>query len=68
MITKQELGAQLAELRKVEGVSIRELAERCEMSKTTIVNIERGAFFPRFDILQKITEALGANIEIKARQ
>lgn len=48
-----------------KGVSIRALAEIVGVSKSTIVNIESGKFSPRYDIVERIAEALGAEIEIK---
>lgn len=67
-MTREELANILAELRREKGLSIRGLAERCEMSKSTIVNIEQGRFSPRVEIVDKICSALDAEINIKARQ
>lgn len=67
-MTREELGYILAELRKEKGLSIRSLADKCEMSKSTIVNIEQGRFSPRVEIVDKICSALEAEIYIKVRQ
>jgi transcriptional regulator with XRE-family HTH domain len=67
-MTRVELGYILAELRKEKGLSIRSLADKCEMSKSTIVNIEQGRFSPRVEIVDKICSALEAEIYIKVRQ
>lgn len=48
-----------------KGMSIRALAEIVGVSKSTIVHIESGKFSPRYDIVERIAEALGADIEIK---
>lgn len=64
-MTREELGSVIAELRENRGVSIRDLAKRCELSPSTIVNIEQGKFSPRFEIVALIVEELGGKITIK---
>lgn len=59
------IGDNLRAIRQTKGVSIRALAEIVGVSKSTIVNIETGKFSPRYDIVERIAEALGAEIEIK---
>ena len=59
------IGDNLRAIRQAKGVSIRALAEIVGVSKSTIVNIEAGKFSPRYDIVERIAEALGAEIEIK---
>ena len=59
------IGDNLRVIRMAKGVSIRALAEIVGVSKSTIVNIESGKFSPRYDIVERIAEALGAEIEIK---
>ena len=64
-MTREELGNTINELRQQRGMSIRELAERSEVNKATIVNLEKGRFSPRFDIVERIDKELGGTIEIK---
>lgn len=45
--------------RKKAGLTIRELAEKIEVSPTTIQNIESGKVDPRMSTMQKIAEACG---------
>lgn len=45
--------------RKRAGLTIRELAEKIEVSPTTIQNIESGKVDPRMSTMQKIAEACG---------
>lgn len=59
------LGKTLKNLRDSKNLSIRELAELCKFSKSTIVNIEQGHFSPRIEIVQKILNALGAKLTIE---
>lgn len=65
-VTGRESLGQLLRMARIEqGISIRDLAERCELSKSTIVNIEKGAFWPRMDIVLKIASTLGKTIAIE---
>lgn len=64
-MTREELGNKINELRKQRGLSIRELAEKSELNKATIVNLEKGRFSPKVETLENVLKALGAKIEIK---
>lgn len=66
----KELGKLIKNRRKVLGLTIRELANLTDISKTTISQIERGDRNPTFEILQNIFEYLNLEIkvEIKTRQ
>lgn len=64
-MTREELGNKINELRRQRGMSIRELAERSEVNKATIVNLEKGRFSPRYEIVERIVKELGGTIEIK---
>lgn len=64
-MTREELGNTINELRQQRGMSIRELAERSEVNKATIVNLEKGRFSPRYEIVERIVKELGGTIEIK---
>lgn len=59
------LGERIGQLRTYRGISIRDLAEQCELTPATIVNIQQGRFSPRYEIVEKIFSVLGAKIEIK---
>lgn len=65
MTTIEEVGAHLRKLRIAKGISIRKLAERCDVSKTTIVNIEQGLFAPHLDIILRILREVGAELKIE---
>lgn len=66
----EELGKLIKNRRKVLGITIRELANLTDISKTTISQIERGVRNPTFEILQNIFEYLNLEmkVEIKKRQ
>jgi transcriptional regulator with XRE-family HTH domain len=54
-------------LRKEKGWSVRKLGEEVGMNISNLSRIERGEISPSVDNLQKICEALGAEIEIKKK-
>ncbi len=59
----KKLGQHLREARETLGISARELARRTELSDSSIVRIEQGAFLePTPDTLSRIAEALGINL------
>lgn len=60
----ESLATMVRHLRAVKGISIRDLATATGLSKTTIVNVESGAFSPRLDVVSKIVDALGAKINL----
>ena len=62
---KETLGIILKNMRISSGKSIRDLAKECNLSKTTIVNVENGAYSPRIEIVTKILQKLGAKLTIK---
>lgn len=61
---REALGTMVRHLRIMKNISIRELAEKCGLSKSTIVNIESGAYSPRLEVINKIVSTLGAKISL----
>ena len=61
---RQLFGVKMSRLRKNKLLSIRELAERTGLATNTILNIEKGKFSPRLDIVERILSELGAHLEI----
>jgi transcriptional regulator with XRE-family HTH domain len=58
----QEVGPRLQILRKRIGLSIRQLAEKADVTPGIISCIERGKNSPSITTLQKILEAMGTNL------
>lgn len=56
-------GENLRRVRKEAGISQEELALRCELHRTEIGLLERGARVPRIDTLIKIASGLGIRID-----
>lgn len=65
MNERELLGARIAELRKEAGLSQAELAERVGTRQNAIARLEKGAFNPGFETLQKIAEVFGYSINFK---
>jgi len=56
------VGARVLEMRTQRGLSLRALAEICELSPNTISLIERGATSPSVSTLQRLASAFGVHI------
>jgi len=63
-----ELGKLIKNRRKVLGLTIRDLAELTDTSKTTISQIERGIRNPTFEILQRIFEYLNLEMKVEVKK
>lgn len=50
----------MQELRKARGLTQEQLAEKCDVSRQTIIAIEQGRFNPSLPLAFSITRALGA--------
>jgi len=57
-----KVGRHIRELRKAEGLSLRALADRCELSINAISRIERGESSPTVSSLLRLANALGVHI------
>ncbi len=57
-----DIGTQLRALRRKRGLSLRGLAELCDLSPTTISLIERGDSSPSVSTLHRLATALGVPI------
>jgi transcriptional regulator with XRE-family HTH domain len=57
-----DVGARLREARQQRGLSLRALAELCELSPNTISLVERGISSPSVSTLQRLATALGVPI------
>jgi transcriptional regulator with XRE-family HTH domain len=57
-----DVGLRLKAIRNERGLSLRALAELCELSPNTISLIERGASSPSVSTLQRLATALGVQI------
>lgn len=58
------IGLRISELRKEQGWTQGELAERCGLGRSHIARIERGAYNIQIDTLSLIAEAFGMRVEL----
>lgn len=63
----QQLGTQLKDRRKALGITQPHLAELADISVNTLYKIERGQANPTLEILQKVTDVLGLEIELRPK-
>ena len=62
--TRQFFGDCLRMSRIEQGISIRDIADRCGYNKSTILRIEQSAFGARIDIIHNIASELGISLII----
>ncbi len=60
-----EIGYQVARLRILQGLTQEELAEKVGTRQPSIARLESGRSLPSLSFLEKIAEALDAEMEIK---
>ena len=65
---RERIGRELHEMRVKKGVTQTELAQRADLYQNHLYRIEKGLYSVGFDILQKIADALDADIRIVPRQ
>lgn len=62
-----DIALQLIDLREKQGLTQAQLAERCGIDQGDISRIERGSTSPTARTLQRIAEALDADVRLVAR-
>ena len=65
---RKRIGERIRQLRKQQGVSQVELAEKAGLSQPHIVRIEQGRYSVGLDILQAIAKALGCTVDMVEQQ
>lgn len=63
-INRMRVGALVAEARKKQGLTLRELAELSGVSYQNITKIENGKYNVSIDILNKLCATLGLKIDL----
>ena len=59
-----QIGNRISELRQEKGMSVIQLAEKCDVSPQNIYKIEDGKYNVSIDILYKVCKALGVKLKI----
>lgn len=62
------IGQQLAELRKEQGLSGEQLAEKIGKCHQTVYKVERGAWAVSVDILEEFCDALDAELVVRKKE
>jgi transcriptional regulator with XRE-family HTH domain len=62
MDVRERVGLNLQRLRREKGLSQEELADRAQIHQTYLSGVERGRRNPTITVLQRIAEALDADI------
>jgi transcriptional regulator with XRE-family HTH domain len=63
MDVRERVGLNLQRLRRQRGLSQEELADLAEIHQTYLSGVERGKRNPTVTVLQRIAQALGADID-----
>lgn len=67
MIKREEerarIGQRIAEIRKQQGVTQQELADKAGLQRTHILRLEQGVYGATIDVLSAIADALGHKME-----
>ncbi len=62
--TRDRIGLRITALRKMQDMTITELAERADIGRGHLSRIEAGKYAVSLDILQAIAEALGMTVDL----
>lgn len=64
MNARERIGLQIVRLRQERGLTQRDLANLTGVTQSNIWKIETGKYSVSLDILSRITESLGAKVEL----
>ena len=64
-MNKEQIGQAIAEARKAQGITIREIAERCSTSTRAVQAAEKGWYNVGIDTYLALAQQLGVELQIK---
>lgn len=64
----QQIGSTIKARRKLLGLTQPHLAELADISVNTLYKLERGQTNPTLEVLEKIMDVLGLELELKIKQ
>ena len=64
-MNKEQIGQAIAEARKAQGITIREIAERCSTSTRAVQAAEKGWYNVGIDTYLALAQQLGGELHIK---
>ena len=68
IVLVEEIGATIKARRKLLGLTQPHLADLADVSINTLYKIERGQTNPTLEVLEKILEVLGMELELKIKK
>lgn len=60
---RQRIGQRITEIRKQQGLTQQELADKAGLQRTHILRLERGTYGATIDVLSAIADAMGKKVE-----
>ena len=60
---RKRIGQRIAELRRANGMTQMEMAERCGIFQSNLARIEGGKYATTVDILSRIADVLGMKVD-----
>lgn len=60
---RKRIGQRIAEIRKQQGMTQQELADKAGLQRTHILRLEQGVYGATIDVLSAIADALGHKME-----
>ena len=67
IMKKSEIGSFIEERRKALRVTQQNLAVLCGVSEHALCNLEQGIGNPTFEVLERVTDALGLEIRLEPK-
>lgn len=67
IMKKDEIGSFIEERRKALRVTQQNLAVLCGVSEHALCNLEQGIGNPTFEVLERVTDALGLEIRLEPK-
>ena len=68
MTHREQIGKRIAQLRQQKGLTLRQMADMCDVTFQNINKIENGKYNVGIDILGRIADALEVDIELIEKQ
>lgn len=63
---RKRIGREIADARRLRGLTQTDLADRCGLAQSHIARIETGRYSVGFDTLEQLAEAMGMEIALCA--
>lgn len=68
LLFRKRIGYMITDIRKSKGLSLEEVSQKAKVDLSNLSKIERGRYNVGIDILGRIADALGVNIEFNCKE